>query len=134
MEEEKLREYRELKREAMQLKQRIREINSEIDAIGRRPEPYGATGRGRKTSRVESVILKLEELRTTYLKKLDENIRVLEEVEKAIDNLPAAHRIIMRAYYVEGAGSWYEVADKTNYSLSRVMQLRKESVRRICGE
>lgn len=69
--------------------------------------------------KIGNVVARREKYQRLIDKKLDELIELREQIEKAIEDLSADDRRIMRLYYIDGK-SWEQVAVDLHYSIYRI--------------
>ena len=57
--------------------------------------------------------------------------RECEVAEAWIDTLPEQQRRVMRAYYIDGAKSWLEVADRLPFTYRHVKRIKAVVMRKL---
>lgn len=76
---------------------------------------------------VGKTIIKIEELRELYQKKLCDLMEMQEKIESKIDRLPSRERSVMRYRYIDGY-SWNKIGALMNYSVMHVHRIHKDAL------
>lgn len=120
---ELLEQYRSLRQEASELKDRIQEVYSNAlfpksVQISDMPRASGYSNDG-----MIRIFEKIEELTELYKKKQQELLEMCVQIEKEIDALPSSlERRIIRARYLDGK-EWSEIGRLTGYSVSNLHKI-----------
>lgn len=132
MTKERLRGYRAMKREKLQLERQIEEIeatlyNPKVQKIKHTP---GATSHG---NAMEDLAAKHLELIDLYKDKLEKMSEELLAIEKAIEDLPSTERQLLRLYYMAGM-TWEEVCVSIGYSWKQVHRIHGRALDMLKNE
>lgn len=131
MTKEKLRSYRAIKKERDLLKEKIRELETELyDPRSQRLNGMPRNASGGTNTRLEGQIERRDELIALYQEKESELTDAILEIEGAIELLPSRDRALMRLYYIEGL-TWEQVAVEMNYSWRQVHRIHGEALEKI---
>lgn len=131
MTKERLRKYQEIKRERVQLQQRLEEVEAALYS----PKAQPPTGMPFSVSKPEGSALENlsnyhMELQERYRAKLDELAAEQLEIEKAIEPLDAVFRMLLRYRYIDGL-KWEEVCIKMNYSWRQTHYLHGRALQQL---
>lgn len=132
MTKERLRSYRDLKREIKSLKETIEETESTLYSP-KVPQMSGMPLTHGTMNPKELAAIKHIELLDYYTKKVSELQKEQLAIETAIEALPYRERTLIRLYYIDGL-TWEEVCVKMSYGWTRtheihgnaLLMLRKE--------
>lgn len=119
MDKLELRQYRGILREIEQLeaeKQRV--LDSLLAPPNQVRQLQGRSG----TDRIGEAVARRETYQNLIDRKLDELIALREQIESAIQGLPAEERRLMRLRYIDGL-TWEKIAVELNYSWSQVHRI-----------
>lgn len=122
-------EYRSIKKEIAELKDRIEQIryaamhptSSPITDMPRAPG-YSQDG-------LAKVYIQIEELEEFYLEKCVQLNRLCIEIEKEIDSLESIERRIIRFRYIDGL-SWKKISKLVGYSVSQLHRIHNKIIER----
>lgn len=131
MTKERLRRYRDIKREAKQIKEQLEEVESrlyspkgqQLTGMPSAPSPGGSTI-------TESLIERHAQLVQHYREQL---ARLEEEqlaVETAIESLPPTARTILRYRYIDGL-KWEEVCVLMHYSWTQTHEIHGRALEQL---
>ena len=132
MTKERLREYRDLKREKEQLEQKLEAIEAALYYA----KPQRLTGMpsnpsaGNAMEDMAARHLELLDLYKEKLKRLDEELLAIEE---AIDGLSSRERDVLRRYYIDGL-TWEEVCVEVGYSWRQTHRIHAQALERLREE
>lgn len=133
MTKEELRSYRGIKREAIQ----IRHLLDELESAMTSPKtskfdsaPRGGTPDGNALERMAE---RHEELLSRYNAKLDELIRAQLEIEDAIRALPECERTLIRFKYIQGM-TWEQVCVEMSYSWKQIHRIHARALQMLRGK
>lgn len=132
MTKERLREYRDLKREKEQLEQKLETIEAALYYA----KPQRLTGMpsnpsaGNAMEDMAARHLELLDLYKEKLKRLDEELLAIEE---AIDGLASRERDVLRRYYIDGL-TWEEVCVEVGYSWRQTHRIHAQALERLREE
>ena len=126
MTKDRLRRYRDLLAEKVQLEQQLETIegvlhNPKIQQLKQTPR---ASSKGNPT---EDLIAKHLELMDRYRDKLAELTMEQLAIEEAIERLPNRERNVLRAYYIRGL-TWEEVAVDIGYTWRHVHRIHSSAL------
>ena len=130
MTKEELQNYRRLKSEQDDLKDKIKEIDNELYSlrIGTRDgTPRGGAG---NSYHVESLIDKKEKLKAKYYEQETLLTEKTIAIEELIKTLPSKERRLMRYHYIDGL-TWESVCIAMNYSWSHVHRIHASALIRL---
>ena len=122
---ELLSQYRSIRREMIELEERIQNIysaamfpkSSEITGMPRSP--------GFSSDGMSRVFEKIEELVAQYQEKLVQLSELCLEIEKQVDDLPSFDRRIIRLRYLDGK-PWSEIHKITGYSVAQLHRIHNK--------
>lgn len=130
MNKEQLRKYRDIKREAVQIRRLLFELESTMTApkTSRLDDtPRGGTPDG---TALERMTERHEELRDKYNAKLDELTATQLAIEDAISALPECERTLIRYHYITGL-TWEEVCVEMAYSWRQVHRIHARALQML---
>ena len=116
MDKLELRQYRGILREIEQLeaeKQRV--LDSLLAPPNQVRQLQGRSG----TDRIGEAVARRETYQNLIDRKLDELLALREQIESAIQGLPAEERRLMRLRYIDGL-TWEKIAVALHYSIQHV--------------
>lgn len=120
---ELLEQYRSLRQEASELKDRIQEVYS--NALFPKSVQISAMPRASRYSNdgMIRIFEKIEELTEMYKKKQQELLEMCVQIELDIQKLPTSiERRIIRLRYLDGK-QWSEIGQLTGYSVSNLHKI-----------
>ena len=82
------------------------------------------------SDRIGNVVAQRDKYQRLIDEKIDELINLREEIETAIDILPADERRIIRAHYIHGK-SWEQIAVDTHYSIYQIWHKHGEILAKL---
>lgn len=126
MTKERLRNYLDLKREQVQLRQQLETVEAALYS----PKTQRLTGMPAAPSCgnvVENMADKHLELQERYRAKLAELAAELLDIEQAIETLEPTDRLLLRFRYIEGL-PWEEVCVRMNYSWRQTHRLHSKAL------
>lgn len=129
MTKERLRHYRDIKKESEQLRQSLEEIETVLFY----PKTQRLTGMPSNPSEenyMEDLAIRHIGLQALYKDKLAELEAEQIAIEKAIDALDPMARMLLRYRYISGL-SWEEVCVKMNYSWRQTHRLHGEALNKL---
>ena len=129
MTKERLRSYRDLRRELRQIERKVESIETALYSpkIPRLTGMPSAPGGGNTE---EDLAAKHLELLEYYEAKQAELITEQLAIEKAIEALPYRERTLLRLYYIDGL-TWEEVCVNMNYVWSRIHEIHGMALRML---
>ena len=132
MTKDRLRGYRALNREKLQLEQQIETIEAalyhpKVPKIKHTPVSQSPG------NAMEDLSAKHLGLLDLYREKLEKMSAELLEIEKAIETLPSTERTIIRLYYIAGM-KWEEVCVSIGYSWKQVHRIHGRALDMLKGE
>jgi len=133
MTKERLKAYREMKKEKDHLEQKIKTLEWEkysprsqrLDGM-----PRGGSG---ENYAVEEQIDRGDELLALLTKKKDALAAALVEIEHAIEKLKPRERLLVRLHYIDGL-TWEQVAVEMTYSWSQVHRIHAKALQKLKEE
>lgn len=122
---ELLKQYRSIRREMLELNERINEIysNAMFPTIPKLTGMPRASGYSNES--MIRLFEKIEELTEFYREKQMRLNELCIQIEKEIDSLPSLERRIIRLRYLEGK-SWKQISSYTGYSVSNLHKLHNK--------
>lgn len=131
MTKERLRKYQEIKRERVQLQQRLEEVETALYSP-KSQQPTGMPSSGSKPegSALENLSNYHMELQERYRAKLEELAAEQLAIEEAIEPLDATYRMLLRYRYIDGL-KWEEVCLKMNYSWRQTHYLHGRALQQL---
>lgn len=133
MTKERLKAYRDIKRERDDLKRRVQELNAQLYKMrAQRLDgmPRGGSGENCVNEKLIDTKSKLLEMLTAKLVELDTECIA---VEKAIKKLEPRERLLVRLHYFDGL-TWDQVVIKMSYSWSQVHRIHGKALRKLKEE
>lgn len=120
-----LLEIRNIRSKIESLEERMTRLQSamEIGAQQLKDTP----GCKRTHDKLANDMAKMDELRREHAEAVLGLERDFIIVESEIENLPAREQMIMRLRYIDGL-SWYDISEKTNYSISHCKNIHTKIV------
>ncbi len=131
MTKERLRNYKNIRREVTQLQELICQLRVDIAAPRSQQLTGMPHGSSRAGSAIETAVERLVELEDLYTAKLKTLVDEQLAVEAAISSLEPAERQLMRARYIEGR-KWEEVCVLIGYSWQQTHRLHARALARLC--
>jgi len=130
MTKERLRKYQNIKREQEQLRDHLEEIEAAL-YYPKIPQLSDMPGGGAKEANPqEELAIYHIELQGRYRAKLEELAAEQLAIEKAIETLEPAQRMLFRYRYLEGL-KWEEVCIKINYSWKQTHNLHSAGLKQL---
>lgn len=129
MTKERLREYRDLKREKEQIRQKLETMEAALYY----PKPQRFTGMPSNPSAgnaMEDMAARHLEILDVYKEKLRRLDEELQAIEAAIDGLSSRERALLRYYYIDGL-SWEEVCVAMSYSWRQVHRIHAGALEQL---
>lgn len=126
----RLRNYRNLRKEQDQLRQRLEELETALyyPKIPRLTDmPKGGSHEGNAQEDLAIHHIELQEL---YVAKLADLEAEQLEIEKAIASLDTIERLLLRYRYLDGL-KWEEVCVRINYEWARTHELHGAALRKL---
>lgn len=122
--------YLSIKRELRQLQERIEELQHAKEDI--KSPAYSDMPRGEhdNQSKIETVLILLEEQQEMYLDKYKELLEMQKDIEELIKCLEPIEREVMRYKYFEGK-TFEEIALMINFSYRTVRRIHKRSLEKL---
>ena len=114
-----LREYRELKKELEDLKERIIRKEEQLKSARSQTLTGMPRGNGDEDDKIGAAIALIEELKNLYVEKMQMCEQKLKKIENEIDRLEPTERIIMRHRYIDG-WQWEKICLSVNYSWAQI--------------
>lgn len=119
MTKERLRKYRDLKREQLQIKQQLEQTRLELEALD--------DAVGVDVARIKAAYRKIMAL---YCRKADVLSRELMAIEQAIGQLDTKERTLLRHYYIDGL-TWDQVCEEMHYGWTQVHNIHSGAVEKL---
>lgn len=129
MQKEDLIKYHKVKQEIFQIKEKLAEIEetyTQVKAMKIDGLPKGKS----VNDYIADAIIKIEELKSVYNKKISEILEFQIKIENAIDELEPEERILIRKRYIDGL-KWEEVCQELNISWRTAHRLNKKIMEKI---
>lgn len=126
---ERLRTYRDLRRELRQIERKVEAIETSLYSpkIPRLTGMPAAPGGGNAK---EDMVAEHLELLDHYKAKKAELATEQLAIEKAIDSLPYRERTMLRLYYIDGL-TWEDVCVQMSYSWKWVHQIHSDALQKL---
>ena len=132
MTKDRLRRYIWLRREEKQLKIRLDTVLNDIAAVSS-PDLSGMP-HGNEPTRLDSIVIRYEEIADKYEKKLAETQAELLAIERAIGTVDDPKlRLLLRYKYIDGY-KWETISDLMHYELRWVYHLHGEALLQIADK
>lgn len=130
MTKERLKAYKDMKKEHRDLERRIAEIDTKLQsARSQRLDGMPRGGSGENYVREELLDTKTELLKE-YQAKEAELAAELLVIEQAIDTLEPRERLLMRLHYIDGQ-TWEQVCISMTYSWTQVHRIHGAALKRL---
>ena len=133
MTKERLKAYRDMKKERDDLQQRVEALSAQLYRLrGQRLDgmPRGGSGENYVTEELIDTKSKLLEVLTKKKAALDAE---LIEIESAIKKLKPRERLLVRLHYIDGL-TWEQVAVDMTYSWSQVHRIHAKALQKLKEE
>ncbi len=132
MTKEELRSYRGIKREAIQIRHLLDELESAMTSP--KTSKFDSTPRGGTPNgnALERMTERHEELLSRYNAKLDELIRAQLEIEDAIRALPECERTLIRFKYIQGM-TWERICIEMSYEWAQTHRIHARALQMLRG-
>lgn len=127
--EEKLEHLYNLKKEAEEMAERVRELEAaatDPKAVVITGMPSGSDGQ----NHADDKIIRYMDFMNMYADKMVTLWEQIESVEQMIDQLDPLERRILRMRYVDGM-DYYDIADKVNYSIQHLYLIRARAIEKL---
>lgn len=132
MTKERLRNYQNIKRERVQLEEKLAQIEANLFSP-KIPQLTGTPPSGSPTgSAMENLADKHMELQRRYEAKLVELAAEQLEIERAIETLDTTARLVLRYHYIDGL-IWEDVAVRAHHSLRTVHNIHSRALQELKG-
>ena len=133
MTRDELREYRDIRREAEQIRTLLADLRGRMTAP-KIPHLEGDPGGGSPDScALERVIDRCAELELFYTNKLNDLSAHQLAIEQAVDSLPGRLRMIIRAHYIQGI-SWERISTAAGCGSRHVFKLQAQALQILENE
>lgn len=130
MTKERLKAYKDIKKEHRDLELRIAEIDEKLQrARSQRLDGMPRGGSGENYVK-EELIDKKDDLLKQYQAKEAELAAELLAIEQAIDTLEPRERLLMRLHYIDGQ-TWEQVCISMTYSWTQVHRIHGAALERL---
>ena len=130
MTKERLRHYRDIKRETAQIRSTLQELEASMTS----PRAQALDGMPRSGSQaydhLADVVAKHQDLVDQYCAKLDELAAEQMQIEQAIESLQPRERELIRYRYIEGL-SWEEICVRMSYSWRQTHRIHANALQQI---
>lgn len=133
MTKERLKAYKDIKKERDDLKQRVQKLNAQLYKMrAQRLDgmPRGGSGENYVTEELIDTKAKLLEMLTEKLVELDTECIA---VESAIKKLKPRERLLVRLHYFDGR-TWEQVCVDMTYSWSQVHRIHAKALKKLKEE
>ena len=123
-------QYKTIKVEIKQLKERIKELEEIKTSIKSQVITDMPTGNGEGTD-ILSLIVMIEDAETELIQKEKQLIATMNKIEHTIDNVEnSLDRCILRARYIE-CKAWEQICVELNYSWRQIHRLHSNILKKI---
>ena len=130
MGKEELMQYKTIKVEIKQLKERIEYLEEKKTSIKSQVITDMPTGNGEGTD-ILSLIVDIEECKEDLVKKEKQLIATMTKIEHTIDNVEnSLDRCILRARYIE-CKAWEQICVELSYSWRQIHRLHSNILKKI---
>lgn len=130
MGKEELMQYKTIKVEIKQLKERIEYLEERKTSIKSQVITDMPTGNGEGTD-ILSLIVMIEDAETELIQKEKQLIATMNKIEHTIDNVEnSLDRCILRARYIE-CKAWEQICVELNYSWRQIHRLHSNILKKI---
>ena len=131
MTKERLRKYQEIKREQVDLQQRLEEVEAALySPKTQQPADQHLSGSRPEGSALENLASYHMDLQDRYKAKLAELAAEQLAIEQAIEPLDTIYRMLLRYRYIDGL-KWDDVCDKMNYSWRQTHYLHGRALQQL---
>lgn len=131
MTKQDLREYYWTKINVERLKNRLTELESlATKQTTRLKNDADARPGSGAYDRLGDIAIQIVELHTQIQEQLQQGYQVLLKIERAIEELPAREKYLIRARYVD-CHSWEQIAVDMNYSWKQVHRIHGEALKML---
>lgn len=114
-----LESYRKLKREHKATLKDIEELIADRDAMQlRSPSLSGMPHSGQISDPTANAVMRYESTLKKYAEKGERLLDQMNEIDDALELLPADERLVLRLYYVRGIKNWRKVGELSGFSES----------------
>lgn len=125
-----LQKYLHLKRERLQLEEQLQRLEQSMTS----PKAQNLDGMPRNPSKggnpLEDMVAHHIELQELYNALLLEDVRLMTEIERAIDTLGPRERALLRYRYIDGMG-WEDICDRMIYSWRQIHRIHAQALRKL---
>lgn len=133
MTKERLKAYRDMKREKDHLEQKIKTLEWEkYSPRSPRLDGMPRSGFGENYAREEQIDREDKLLALLSAKKAALS-EAMAEIERAIEKLKPRERLLLRLYYIDGL-TWEQVAVNMNYSWTQVHRIHGRALQKLKEE
>lgn len=130
MTKERLKAYKDLKKEHRDLERRIAEIDAKLQgARAQRLDGMPRGGSGENYVKEELLDTKTELLKEYKAKEAELDAELLA-IERAINSLEPLERLLMRLYYIDGL-TWEQVCVEITFSWSQTHRIHAAALKRL---
>lgn len=130
MGKEELMQYKTIKIEIKQIKERIEYLEEKKTSIKSQVITDMPTGNGEGTD-ILSLIVMIEDAETELIQKEKQLIATMNKIEHTIDNVEnSLDRCILRARYIE-CKAWEQICVELNYSWRQIHRLHSNILKKI---
>ncbi len=130
MGKEELMQYKTIKIEIKQIKERIEYLEERKTSIKSQVITDMPTGNGEGTD-ILSLIVMIEDAETELIQKEKQLIATMNKIEHTIDNVEnSLDRCILRARYIE-CKAWEQICVELNYSWRQIHRLHSNILKKI---
>lgn len=129
MTKEDLIKYHKVKQEIFQIKEKLAEIEETYTQV-KAMKIDGLPKSRSVNDYIADAIIKIEELKDVYNKKISQILEFQIRIENAIDELEPEERILIRKRYIDGL-KWEEVCQELNISWRTAHRLNKKIMEKI---
>lgn len=127
---DKLRRYKYMDDEVIQLKREIEELREKATSIRGAQFDEIPCHANSNNDKIGKVISKLVDMENMYIEKIWEITEEQKRLEEMIDSLPENERIIIRKKYKEGK-TLEKICVEMNYSWRHITRLHGEALNRL---
>ena len=128
--EELLYQYRSIKKEIAELKERINHIYSSAMVPGIKNITDMPMAQGYSTDGLSKVFEQIEELAEVWAQRVTELQQVCTEIETAMSGLESIERRVIRYRYMDNK-SWTKISNITKYSIPHLHRIHNRAVDKL---
>lgn len=130
MTKQELREYYWIQRNIEKLEERLEELETKATQTTTQLKQDPIMGHGNVGDKVGNTVAEIEKVMAEIEVQLSRSYAVLNEIEKAIEKLPAREKYLIRARYIE-MHSWEEIAVDMDYSWQHIHRIHSEALKML---